>query len=72
VSYREFWGAVVEQAAIDLLHPEMVGATAADRASAFEWVRDASRAPAGFLWACEASGIDPALVTDRLKARGWM
>lgn len=72
MSYQSFWGAIVEQAAMDLLHPEQSGATAADRDNAFSWVKSDSTAPAGYLWACDVAGINPDILRERLRRRGWL
>lgn len=71
-NYAGFWGAVIEQAVMDLLRPEIAKPTEEDRTNALAWIRDGSTQPAGFRWACDVAGIDPELVTRTLKARGWL
>jgi hypothetical protein len=72
LSYATFWGAVIEQAALDLLHPDIAKPSEEERDNALAWVKDSSTAPAGYLWACDVAGIDPAILVERLKARGWL
>ena len=70
MSYAEFWGAVVEQAVLDLLKPDIFCPTEADKANALAWINDASRAPCGYVWACEMSGIDPDIGRQALRKAG--
>jgi len=73
MSYEEFWGAVVLQAVDDLLKdPEETGASELDREDAFAWLASDNTRPAGFLWACSVSGIEPNIVRRLLKQRGWL
>ena len=70
MSYAEFWGAVVTQAVLDLLQPEIFKPSAEDAADALAWINDASRAPCGYVWACEMSGIDPDIGRQALRKAG--
>ena len=70
MSYAEFWGAVVTQAVLDLLQPEIFKPSAEDVANALAWIKDESRAQCGYVWACEMAGIDPDIGRQALRKAG--